>query len=791
LFDPLSSSNIDVNVSVGSIFSVLRAPQEAIAGELGEQHFLQPGTQQLAAGYALYGPTTMLVLTVGDGVAGFTLDPNLGEFMLTHPQLRIPEDTQEFAINASNRRFWETPVQRYVAECQAGRDGPRGKDFNMRWIASMVAEAHRILMRGGVFLYPRDHRQPCRPGRLRLLYEANPIGFLIEQAGGRASTGRRPILGVPPEALHQRIGLVFGSRNEVERIELPRRAGPSDIVTPLFHERSCSARSEEPHVRTASHHRHHGSSGAGTTSVTHTFESIFRREGVHAAVIEGDSFHRYDRREMKERQAQAERDGNRHFSHFGPENNLFGELAQLFRSYSETGQGMRRKYLHDPDEAAPCRQEPGTFTPWEPVPEHTDLLFYEGLHGAVVTPKVDVAKYPDLLIGVPVSPRVDQKTSRQATRAIHRSGDRHHPAPHAGLRALHLPAVHPHAREFPAHSLRGHLQPLHRARDPGARREHGGDPLRPAQGHRLSLPAEHDQRLLHVAGQHHRRAGRQDGAGHAADLHALRVAHDGTAQARPGSPVMSSASTDRVLRTDSGRFEPMANALRAIAMDAVQKANSGHPGAPMGMAEMAVALWGGHLRHNPANPHWPDRDRFVLSNGHASMPCCTACCTSAATSCSRGAEAVPPVAQDAGPPEVGVTPGVRPPPPRPGLATRWHGATEQLLAAEFQLSGCPSSTTSPMCSWATALMKASATRCARRGPLRLAKLVALYDDNGISIDGRAGLVRRDARPSASRLRLERDRGRRWPDPAQVDAAIVRARAQARETDAAPPICAAP
>ncbi len=240
VFDPLDgSSNIDVNVSVGSIFSVLRAPEDAVAGTLAEQHFLQPGTQQVAAGYALYGPTTMLILTVGHGVAGFTLDPNLGEFMLTHPDLRIPEETQEFAINASNRRFWEPPVQRYVDECQAGREGPRGKDFNMRWIASMVAEAHRILMRGGVFLYPPDNKEPRRAGRLRLLYEANPVGFVIEQAGGRASTGRRPVLGVQPESLHQRVGLVFGSRSEVERIErYHAEPGARDIVTPLFAERT-------------------------------------------------------------------------------------------------------------------------------------------------------------------------------------------------------------------------------------------------------------------------------------------------------------------------------------------------------------------------------------------------------------------------------------------------------------------------------------------------------------------------------------------------------------------------
>ena len=242
VFDPLDgSSNIDVNVTVGSIFSVLRAPQDVIDSgrDVVEADFLQPGTQQLAAGYALYGPTTMLVLTVGNGVAGFTLDPNLGEFMLTHPDLTVPEDTQEFAINASNSRFWEAPVKRYVDECLAGKTGPRGKDFNMRWIASMVAEAHRILMRGGVFLYPRDTKDASKPGRLRLLYEANPIGFIMEQAGGRASTGRASVLGVAPESLHQRVGLVFGSKNEVERIER-YHAEPLQkaLDNPLFRERS-------------------------------------------------------------------------------------------------------------------------------------------------------------------------------------------------------------------------------------------------------------------------------------------------------------------------------------------------------------------------------------------------------------------------------------------------------------------------------------------------------------------------------------------------------------------------
>jgi len=218
VFDPLDgSSNIDVDVSVGSIFSILRAPNpevDAIAAD-----FLQPGSRQVCAGYAVYGPSTMLVVTVGTGVHAFTLDPMLGEFILTHPDLKIPSATCEFAINASNSRFWEPAVKRYVDECLAGQTGPRGKDFNMRWIASLVAETHRIVMRGGVFMYPRDTKDPETPGRLRLLYEANPIAFIIEQAGGCASTGRERVLETVPQELHQRIGFIFGSRDEVERLE--------------------------------------------------------------------------------------------------------------------------------------------------------------------------------------------------------------------------------------------------------------------------------------------------------------------------------------------------------------------------------------------------------------------------------------------------------------------------------------------------------------------------------------------------------------------------------------------
>ncbi|MGQ0620515.1 MAG: class 1 fructose-bisphosphatase [Panacagrimonas sp.] len=217
LFDPLDgSSNIDVNISVGTIFSVLRVPRRAPASL--EESFLQPGTAQVCAGYALYGPSTQLVLTIGTGVHVFTLDRELGSFMLTQRDVQIPADTGEFSINASNARHWEPPVKRYIDECLAGKDGPREKDFNMRWVASMVSDVHRILTRGGVFMYPLDAKTRSQGGKLRLLYEANPMSLLIEQAGGAASTGRERILDIKPGKLHQRVPVIMGSRNEVERV---------------------------------------------------------------------------------------------------------------------------------------------------------------------------------------------------------------------------------------------------------------------------------------------------------------------------------------------------------------------------------------------------------------------------------------------------------------------------------------------------------------------------------------------------------------------------------------------
>ena len=216
LFDPLDgSSNIDVNLAVGTIFSILRCRE---GEEPALEDFLRKGSEQVCAGFVLYGPSTMMVLTTGQGVNGFTLDQDIGEFILTHPAMTIPNDTKEFAINMSNQRFWEPPVQRYIEECLQGTEGIRQKDFNMRWIASMVAEVYRILTRGGVFMYPYDLRDPTRAGKLRIMYEANPMAFIIEQAGGACSTGRERILDIKPKGLHQRVPVILGSKNEVERI---------------------------------------------------------------------------------------------------------------------------------------------------------------------------------------------------------------------------------------------------------------------------------------------------------------------------------------------------------------------------------------------------------------------------------------------------------------------------------------------------------------------------------------------------------------------------------------------
>ncbi|GLQ00711.1 fructose-1,6-bisphosphatase class 1 [Methylophaga thalassica] len=216
-FDPLDgSSNVDINLSVGTIFSVLRCPEDI--KKPSHEHFLQKGTEQVCAGFCVYGPSTMLILTTGFGVNGFTLDREVGEFILTHPNMQIPEDTAEFAINMSNQRYWQSPVKRYIDECVQGVDGVREKNFNMRWNASMVAEVYRILTRGGIFMYPLDSRIAQQGGKLRLMYEANPMSFIIEQAGGVSSTGTQRIMDLQPETIHQRVPVFLGSKNEVERV---------------------------------------------------------------------------------------------------------------------------------------------------------------------------------------------------------------------------------------------------------------------------------------------------------------------------------------------------------------------------------------------------------------------------------------------------------------------------------------------------------------------------------------------------------------------------------------------
>jgi fructose-1,6-bisphosphatase I len=216
-YDPLDgSSNLDVNLSVGTIFSIVRLERDV---DCVPEAVQIAGTQQIAAGYAIYGPSTGLVITTGQGVDGFTHHPGSGDFLLTQAAMIIPPQTSEFAINASRHDLWEAPVRRYIDECVQGKNGPRARTFNMRWCASMVADVHRILTRGGMFLYPMDSGNVAQGGKLRLMYEANPMGMLVEQAGGAASTGRGRIMEVVPTGHHQRVPVILGSREEVAVID--------------------------------------------------------------------------------------------------------------------------------------------------------------------------------------------------------------------------------------------------------------------------------------------------------------------------------------------------------------------------------------------------------------------------------------------------------------------------------------------------------------------------------------------------------------------------------------------
>lgn len=242
LFDALNGSgNLDINFMAGTIFSILRAPDTTRPATT--EDFLQAGAKQVCAGMVQYGASTRMVLTLGNGVNCFTLDRDIGEFVLTQRNMSVPTEASTFAINASNERFWEPPVKRYVEECLSGKTGPRGRDFGMRWVASLVAEAYRVLIRGGVFLYPLDEKTRGQGGRLGLLYEANPISFIMEQAGGAATTGRQRVMDVEPKELHQPSPFIFGSKSEVDLIaryhqEYQNGTEPEAFASPLFSSRS-------------------------------------------------------------------------------------------------------------------------------------------------------------------------------------------------------------------------------------------------------------------------------------------------------------------------------------------------------------------------------------------------------------------------------------------------------------------------------------------------------------------------------------------------------------------------
>ena len=362
-----------------------------------------------------------------------------------------------------------------------------------------------------------------------------------------------------------------------------------------------------------------GSSGAGTTSVKKTFENIFRREKVAAAYIEGDAFHRYNRVDMRTKMSEEGERGNKHFSHFSPETNLFEELERLFRDYGESGTGTTRHYVHDDEEAKLYGAEPGTFTEWGPLPEKSDLLFYEGLHGAVVTDKVNIAQYADLKIGVVPVINLEwiQKLHRDRSDRGYTAGggDRHHPAADAGLRELHLPAIRRDRHQLPARADGRHLEPVHRAMDPDAGRIDGGDPAEKSARHRFSLSAVDDPEQLHVARQFDRDPRLEARSGDAAHSHPSDPATDGTQEAH-GMTVHALLPSPAVPRSRMPKW-PMRSVFWPI--DAVEKAKSGHPGMPMGMADVATVLFSRFLKFDPADPAWPDRDRFVLSAGHGSM----------------------------------------------------------------------------------------------------------------------------------------------------------------------------
>ena len=381
----------DANAPTGTLFAIFDAAATA------EDSFLRPARQMRAAGYVMHGPRCLMVLTCGDGVQVQALDG--WAFAIERARATLPDTVRDLAIDMSQYRHWPRPVRAYVDDCLAGVQGPRGRTIDLRWTPSLVAEAHRILMRGGIYLAPADARSGHARGSLSMLHQAAPIAFLIEQAGGRATDGALPILDAVITGFDSRTPLVFGCIDKVDRRRRLSRSSLRPRYRPCSAIAACSA-PEDPMS-----HKHPiisvtGSSGAGTTTVKSTFDQIFRREGITAVSIEGDAFHRYDRAAMKAELAARLAAGDATFSHFSFDANELQALEEIFRVYGETGRGQTRHYVHDDREAERWGTPPGTFTDWAPFPDGSDLLFYEGLHGAVANDTVNLAALADLKIGV-------------------------------------------------------------------------------------------------------------------------------------------------------------------------------------------------------------------------------------------------------------------------------------------------------------------------------------------------------------------------------------------------------
>ena len=781
--DPLDgSSNIENNISVGTIFSIRPRGNDIIST------FFEPGTAQVAAGFTVYGPQTTLVLALDARVDIFILDRAPGSSCWCGKPCRSRATRRN---SPSTPPIAGTGTGRFAPISTTASPAPKGRgevDFNMRWIGSLVAEAYRILVRGGVFLYPADARPSYRDGRLRLVYEAHPMALVIEQAGGSASTGRRRILELGANTLHQRVPLIMGSMRGVREVAtVHEHTEPmfDNSDAPLFAQRGLFRLMGRPLMS-----RRHpiisitGSSGAGTTSVKQTFEQIFRRENVDAAYIEGDAFHRYDRAEMRAKMAEEAERGNKHFSHFSPEANLFEELEKAFRDYGETGTGddapLRPRRARGEAATAPA---PGTFTEWGPLPENTDLLFYEGLHGAVVTDKVNVAQHADLKIGVVPVINLEwiQKLhrDRSARGYSDRGRDRHDPAAHARLRELHLPAVHRDRHQLPARADGRHLEPVHRALDPDAGRIDGGDPL-------LQNPRGIDFPYLLSMIPHSfmSRANSIVIPGGKLDLAMQLIltplilqlierkqAHDMNA---PADHLRPRRATHRSLAcaiwpmpSASSRWTPSRRRSPAI------------PACRWAWPTSRPCCSTRFLKFDPADPAWPDRDRFVLSAGHGSMLLYALLHLTGYDGMTldelkrfrQWGSKTP------GHPEYGHTPGVETTtgPLGQGIATAVGMAlAERMMNARFG-DDCVDHFTYVIAGDGCLMEGISHEAISLAGHLGLNRLIVLFDDNGISIDGPTSLS--DLGRPARALRGLRLVGQPVDghDPEAIAAAIERAR----------------